>query len=148
MAVTPRFVGTHTPKLDDKGRLTLPAKYRESLLGGVVIARGQDFALAVYPAEEFERLSARTDEVDRSDVEARAYVRGLFASADEQRLDAQGRITVSSAHRAYADLTKECVVIGSGKYLEIWDAARWEAYQADHEAAYSAPQSEALKSIF
>ena len=120
------FLGTYTPKLDDKGRLTLPAKFREELAGGLMITKGQDHSLAVYPRE------------------ARAFIRNLAASADEQRPDGHGRITLSAAHRQYAGLTKECVVIGSVDFLEIWDAEAWATYQAETEAAFSAAEDDVL----
>src|SRR6478752_6076420 len=115
------FLGTYTPKLDDKGRLTLPAKYRDALAGGLMVTKGQDHSLAVYPREEFETLARRAAAASRSNPEARAFVRALAAGADEQRPDAQGRITLSPGHRRYANLSRDCVVIGSVDFLEIWD---------------------------
>jgi MraZ protein len=142
------FTGTYTPKLDDKGRLTLPAKYREELAGGLTITKGQDRSLAVYPKAEFERIAEKANMAEWTDPAARAFQRNFFASSDEQRPDAQGRITLSVDHRRYAGLTKECVVVGSWKFLEIWDAEAWEAYQQAHEDEYAQPQSDALRSIF
>lgn len=138
------FLGTYTPKLDDKGRLTLPAKFREDLAGGLVVTKGQDHSLAIYPKAEFEERARRAAAVSRSDQEARAFIRNLAASADEQRPDASGRITLQAAHRAYAGLKKECVVIGSVDFLEVWDLAAWEAYQAETEAAFAAGSDDAL----
>ena len=87
------FLGTYTPKLDDKGRLTLPAKFREELAGGLMVTKGQDHSLAVYPKEEFMQRARKAAEVSRTNPEARAFIRNLAASADEQRPDGQGRIT-------------------------------------------------------
>lgn len=131
------FLGTYTPKLDDKGRLTLPAKFREELAGGLMVTKGQDHSLAVYPKEEFVRIARKAAQVSRSNPEARAFIRNLAASADEQRPDSQGRITLTAAHRKYAGLTKECVVIGSMDFLEIWDAEAWTRYQAETESAFA-----------
>lgn len=131
------FLGTYTPKLDDKGRLTLPAKFREELAGGLMVTKGQDHSLAVYPKEEFVRIARKAAQVSRSNPEARAFIRNLAASADEQRPDNQGRITLTAAHRKYAGLTKECVVIGSMDFLEIWDAEAWTRYQAETESAFA-----------
>lgn len=142
-----RLVGTYTPKLDDKGRLTLPAKFRDALAGGVMVTRGQDRSLSVYRNEEFDIIAAKTMEASRNDVEARAYQRYYFASADEQRPDGQGRITLSAGHREYANLSKECVVIGSFDHLEIWDAQAWRDYQSQHEENFSAAGSPALDSL-
>ncbi|NLG44929.1 division/cell wall cluster transcriptional repressor MraZ [Gordonia sp. (in: high G+C Gram-positive bacteria)] len=142
-----RFVGTYTPKLDDKGRLTLPAKFRDSLAGGVMVTRSQDRSLSVYRAEEFDAIADKAVAASRNDPEARAYLRYFFAGADEQRLDGQGRVNLSAEHRAYAALTKECVVIGSYDHLEIWDAQSWRDYQAEHEEAFSNAGSSALDAI-
>ena len=80
--------------------------------------------------------------MSRTSPEARAFIRNLAASADEQRPDGNGRITLSASHREYAGLTKECVVIGSVDFLEIWDAATWAQYQAETEDAYSAADAD------
>lgn len=138
------FLGTYTPKLDDKGRLTLPAKFREELAGGLMVTKGQDHSLAVFPKEEFAARARKAAAVSRTSPEARAFIRNLAASADEQRPDAQGRITLSAGHRSYAGLTKECVVIGSVDFLEIWDAQAWATYQEETEAAFSAAENEVL----
>ncbi|MDO4908736.1 MAG: division/cell wall cluster transcriptional repressor MraZ [Corynebacterium sp.] len=132
------FLGTYRPKLDAKGRLTLPAKFREQLGDGLMVTKGQDHSLAVYPREEFVARARKAASISRSDPEARAFIRNLAASADEQVPDGQGRITLSADHREYANLTKECVVIGSVDFLEIWDAQSWDNYQAETEASFSA----------
>ena len=131
------FLGTYTPKLDDKGRLTLPAKFREELAGGLMVTKGQDHSLAVYPKEEFVRIARKAAQLPRSNPAARAFIRNLTASADEQRPDGQGRITITPDDRKYAGLTKECVVIGAMDFLEIWDAEAWARYQADTESAFA-----------
>ncbi|MEJ5998590.1 division/cell wall cluster transcriptional repressor MraZ [Corynebacterium sp. H130] len=138
------FLGTYTPKLDDKGRLTLPAKFREDLAGGLMVTKGQDHSLAIYPKAEFEERARKAAQVSRTNPEARAFIRNLAASADEQRPDAQGRITLSAPHRQYAGLTKECVVIGSVDFLEIWDAQAWATYQAETEDSFSSAEGEIL----
>jgi MraZ protein len=138
------FLGTYTPKLDDKGRLTLPAKFREALAGGLMVAKGRDHSLAVYPRAEFEQRARRAVEEAKANPERRAELRVLAAGADEQHPDAQGRITLSADHRRYAGLSKECVVIGNVDYLEIWDAQQWAAYQETHEENFSAASDEAL----
>jgi len=141
------FLGTYTPKLDDKGRLTLPAKFRDALAGGLMVAKSRDRSLAVYPRAEFEqraRTAVEGAKANPTDPERRAELRVFAAGADEQHPDAQGRITLSSDHRRYAGLSKECVVIGSVDYLEIWDAQAWNDYQETHEENFSAAGDEAL----
>src|ERR1700752_4703155 len=114
------FLGTYTPKLDDKGRLTLPAKFRDALAGGLMVTKSQDHNLAVYPREAFEQMARRASSASRSDPEARAFLRYLAAGTDEQHPDSQGRITLSAEHRRYANLSKDCGVTGEVDYLEIW----------------------------
>ncbi|QDQ97874.1 division/cell wall cluster transcriptional repressor MraZ [Tomitella fengzijianii] len=142
------FFGTFTPKLDEKGRLTLPAKFRDALAGGLMVTKGQDHSLAVYPRDEFLELATRAASASRTNPEARAFVRALAAGTDEQRPDGQGRITLSADHRRYADLSRECVVIGSVTFLEIWDAEAWQNYLEANEENYSQARDESLGSIF
>jgi MraZ protein len=139
------FLGTYTPKLDDKGRLTLPAKFRDALAGGLMVTKHQDHSLAVYPRVEFEQIAKDAAAEARANPARRAYLRNLAASTDEQHPDAQGRITLSADHRRYANLSKECVVIGSVNYLEIWDAAAWSTYQQAHEEDFSTASDESLR---
>jgi MraZ protein len=141
------FLGTYTPKLDDKGRLTLPAKFRDALAGGLMVTKSQDRSLAVYPRETFEQMARRASSASRGDPEARAFLRYLAAGTDEQHPDSQGRITLSADHRRYANLSKDCVVAGSVDYLEIWDAQAWQEYQQAHEDDFSAATHETLRDI-
>lgn len=139
------FLGTYTPKLDDKGRLTLPAKFRDALAGGLMVTKSQDHSLAVYPRAEFEKVAEEAAEEARVNPASRAYLRNLAAATDEQHPDAQGRITLSADHRRYANLSKDCVVIGSVRYLEIWDAEAWRSYQQAHEEDFSTASDETLR---
>src|SRR2546430_9038428 len=104
------FLGTHTPKLDDKGRLTLPAKFRDALAGGLMVTKGQDHCLYVFPRAEFEEMARKVAAAPLTNEAVRAYQRYLFAGTDEQRPDGQGRIAIAPELRRYAGLTKECVV--------------------------------------
>jgi MraZ protein len=142
------FLGTHTPKLDDKGRLTLPAKYREELRGGMMITKGQDHCLFVFPRAVFEDLARKVAEAPFTNESVRAYQRYLFAGTDEQNPDSQGRIPITAELRRYAGLTKDCVVIGAVNRLEIWDAVAWQNYQEAHENDYAQAQEEVLPGMF
>jgi MraZ protein len=112
-----------------------------------MVTKSQDHSLAVYPREAFEDLARKAGRTSRSNPEARAFLRNLAAGTDEQHPDAQGRITLSADHRRYAGLSKDCVVIGSIDYLEIWDATAWQQYQETHEENFSAASDEALGDI-
>jgi MraZ protein len=139
----PMFLGTHTPRLDDKGRLTLPAKYRDELRGGMMITKGQDHCLYVFPREVFEQLALKVAEAPFTNESVRAYQRYLFAGTDSQ-----GRVPITAELRRYAGLSKDCVVIGAVNRLEIWDAQSWQSYQERHEDAYAQAQEEVLPGMF
>jgi MraZ protein len=136
------FLGTHQPRLDEKGRLFLPAKYREELAGGVVITKGQDRCLFVWPREEFSRITEKLRNAPVTDKASRDYSRVLFSGASDELPDRQGRITVPAGLRAYAGLQRDCVVIGANTRLEIWDSQSWETYLATQEDAFSGASQE------
>lgn len=142
------FLGTHMPKLDDKGRLTLPRKFRDALAGGLMVTKGQDHCLYVFPRAEFEQMARKVADAPFTNEAVRAYQRYLFAGTDEQRPDGQGRIAIASELRRYAGLSKECVVIGAITRLEIWDAQAWQGYLEQHEDSYAKAQEEVLPGIF
>jgi len=131
------FLGTHTPRLDDKGRLALPAKFRSDLAGGLVITKGQERCLFVFPMAEFSRITEllRTAPVTQRSV--RDYSRVFFASASHEVPDGQGRITVPAQLRDYAGLSKDCVVIGANSRVEVWDAAAWQDYLQGTEQSFA-----------
>lgn len=132
------FLGTHTPRLDDKGRLFLPARFRGALADGLVVTTGQEGCLYVFPTTEFHRISAQMQTASGSSKRVRDFVRVFRASAHPDTPDKQGRVTLPAPLRAYAGLAKDCTVIGNGTRLEVWDSARWDAYLADVMPAYSA----------
>ncbi|GAA1142188.1 division/cell wall cluster transcriptional repressor MraZ [Ornithinicoccus hortensis] len=135
------FLGTHTPRLDDKGRMFLPAKFREKLAGGVVITRGQEHCLYVYPMAEFERVAATMQTSPTTNRAVRDYQRVFLSGASDEVPDKQGRVTIPANLRAYAGLSHECTVIGAGSRVEIWDTESWNTYLEETEPAY-ADQSE------
>jgi MraZ protein len=136
------FSGTYTPKLDDKGRLFLPAKFREAMTEGLVITRGQDRSIDVRTRAEFELFTEKFKNASQTDARLRAYGRMLFALASEQVPDKQGRITITPELREYASLSRECVVIGIYDRIEIWEPSAWQRYTAEQEAAFSNVQEE------
>ena len=131
------FLGTHTPRLDDKGRLFLPAKFRDELAGGVVITRGQERCLYVFTRAAFAAKAEELQSASLSSKSARDYSRMFFSSASDEIPDKTGRVTLPQPLRQYAGLTKDCVVIGANTRLEIWDAAAWAAYEAEQEQAFA-----------
>jgi len=124
-----RFMGTYRPKLDEKGRLFLPAKFRDRLAEGVVVTQGQERCLVVWPPEVFDREADRAAERPLTSKAARGYARMFFSGGDEITPDKQGRIGIPSPLREYAELDREVVVIGVRDRLEIWNPAKWLEYQ-------------------
>jgi MraZ protein len=131
------FLGTHTPKLDDKGRLILPAKYRDELADGLVITRFQERCLAIWPTAKFIEVTETVRTAATSQQHVRDYQRMLASGASDETPDKQGRITIPSHLRAYAGLDKDCVVVGAITRVEVWDAAAWAQYSAEKESAYA-----------
>ena len=141
------FLGTHAPRLDEKGRLILPAKYREELAEGVVITKGQERCLYVFPQEEFARITEALRAAPVTAKAVRDYSRVFFASASDELPDKQGRITVPPALRTYAGLQRDCVVIGANTRLEIWDTQAWDTYLAAQEDSFAEAAEEVLPGI-
>lgn len=131
------FLGTHTLRLDEKGRLILPAKFRDELAGGVVITKGQERCLYVFPVAEFRRIAEQLQTQPMTHKAARAYSRVFFASAHDEVPDKQGRVNVTGHLREYAGLSRDVVVIGASSRVEIWDSQAWETYLNESEEAFS-----------
>lgn len=128
------FLGDHQHTLDAKGRVSLPAKFRAQMTGKIVVAKGLDTCLYVYPAEEYNRFVEEL--VSREDFEPRVRkVRRFFTTgAVETELDSAGRVSVPANLREYAHLSKDVAVTGNGNRIEIWDAASWIGYGEDGES--------------
>ena len=109
------FLGTHEPKLDEKGRIILPARFRDELANGLVITKGQERCLYVFPSSEFAAITDRLRQAPVTEKEARDYMRVMFAGAHDEVPDKQGRVTIPNGLRDYAALEKDCVVIEIGR---------------------------------
>lgn len=141
------FVGTYTPKLDEKGRLFLPAKFREQLEEGLMVTRGQERCVTVYSQAKFGEVAAKLQEASLTDRTNRSYVRMLSSGAYEQTPDKQGRITIAPLLREYASLGKSVVVIGALDRVEIWDPAAWEAFLEAEEQNFSDLSEEIIPGV-
>ncbi|NYE48628.1 MraZ protein [Spinactinospora alkalitolerans] len=141
------FLGTHSLRLDEKGRLFLPAKYRDELSGGLVITKGQERCLYVFPVHEFQRITEALRSAPVTAKAVRDYSRVFFASASDEVPDKQGRVTVPSGLRSYAGLDRDGVVIGANTRLEIWDAQAWAAYEAEQEQVFADLSEEVLPGV-
>lgn len=142
------FLGTHTPRLDDKGRLFLPAKFRDDLQGGLVITKGQDRCLFVWSRGDFEALTERVRQAPFTNKASRDFLRVLFSGASDEIPDKQGRITIPPVLRQYARLRRDCVVIGAMDRVEIWDSEAWASYSAEHEESFASMSEEVIDGVF
>jgi len=136
------FLGTYTPRLDDKGRLILPAKFRPQLASGLVVTRGQERCLYVFPMGEFQRMHEQIRTAPVTSKKARDYQRVFLSGAHDEIPDKQGRLSIPANLRAYAGLRRDVAVIGAGTRVEIWDAQAWEAYLAEQVELYSDTEEE------
>jgi MraZ protein len=129
------LLGEHEHALDDKNRLTLPARLREQLGERVVVSRGLDGCLYVYSEPEWARLAERVGSLDPFNREARTMQRWFFASGSDAELDKQGRVVIPAALLTVAGIGREVTVAGVNDHLEIWDRAAWREQQQTVEGS-------------
>ena len=133
----PLLLGTYTPKIDAKGRVALPAKFRSQLGQGLVMARGQERCVYLLPFDEFRRIASQIQRTSVGNKAAREYLRVFLSGAVDQEPDKQGRVVVPQMLRDYANLGSDIVVIGVGTRAELWNKDAWESYLAQMEEGYS-----------
>ena len=141
------FLGTHTPRLDDKGRLFLPAKFRDRLASGLVVTRGQERCLYVFPMDELVRVAETMRNAPVTSKAVRDYLRVFLSGASDEIPDKQGRVTVPATLREYAGLTRDCTVIGAGSRVELWDTTAWNTYLASTEQAFADQAEEVIPGL-
>ena len=129
------ILGEFKHRLDIKGRLAVPAKYREKLGAGAIITRGLDKCLFIFGANEWEVLVQKLMNLPLAQANSRAFVRLMLAGASDAKVDAQGRILVPDYLRKYAGLKKQAVVTGLYNRMEVWDEGEWQAYKQKTEAS-------------
>ena len=142
------FLGTYAPKLDDKGRVILPAKFWDELSAGLVITRGQERCLYVFTEREFENLHEKIRQAPVTSKQARDFLRVFLSGASQERPDNQHRITIPSSLRDYASLGRELTIIGAGSRAEIWDTAAWNEYYESTEAGFADTEEEVIPGLF
>lgn len=133
----PLLLGTYTPKIDAKGRVALPAKFRSQLGQGLVMARGQERCVYLLPFDEFRRIASQIQRTSVGNKAAREYLRVFLSGAVDQEPDKQGRVVVPQMLRDYANLGSDIVVIGVCTRAELWNKDAWESYLAQKEEGYS-----------
>ena len=131
------FLGEYQHSVDAKGRVVLPARFRDALTDGGVVTKGQERCLYVFPLDRWEEEVNQFTALPRTDARARQLSRSFFAGATQQELDKQGRVQLPTGLREYAGLEKDLAVIGVSDRVEIWDATEWATYNAAADEYYS-----------
>lgn len=131
------FMGEYQHSVDDKGRLIVPAKFREQLGATFIATRGLDNCLFIYPESEWKILEQKLKSLPLMKSDARAFTRFFFSGATECELDKQGRINLPQHLREYAKLEKDCVVLGVTNRVEVWSKSLWEGYYEQSEQAFN-----------
>ena len=142
------FLGTYAPRLDEKGRLILPAKFRDELESGIVVTRGQERCLYVFATKDFEEMHDRIRQAPITSKQGRDYLRLFLSGANAEVPDKQHRVTIPAQLRSYAGLDRDVTFIGAGNRAEIWDTAAWETYYAEQEAGFADTTEEVIPGLF
>lgn len=137
VGVVGMFMGEYHHNVDTKGRLIVPAKFREQLGETFVLTRGLDQCLFGYPLSEWSLLEEKLKGLPLTKKDARAFTRFFFSAATECEIDKQGRINISTPLMEYAKLDKECVVLGVTNRIEIWSKNIWEDYFSESEESFA-----------
>ena len=131
------FMGEYHHNIDNKGRLIIPAKFREELGEEFVITRGLDQCLFGYSMSEWSQIEEKLKTLPLTKKDARAFTRFFFSGATECELDKQGRVNISYPLLNYAKLEKECVILGVSNRIEIWSKQQWEDYFSESEDSFA-----------
>jgi MraZ protein len=127
------FIGEYQHVLDNKKRVAVPAKFRTQFKKGIVVTRGLDGCLFVYPQSEWKKIAEKLGSLPVGEKGTRSFIRMVLAGATDSKLDSQGRVLIPDYLKKYADLNKEVVVAGLFNRLEIWDKKIWEKYKKGAE---------------
>lgn len=130
------LMGEYKHNLDAKGRLIMPAKFREELGDAFILTRGLDGCLFGYPLEQWEVLQQKMKQLPLTKKDARSFVRFFYSAAVEVEIDKQGRINIPNTLLEYAKIEKECRIIGVSDRIEIWSNDQWEAFSETAEEAF------------
>lgn len=122
------LMGEFQHSIDNKGRIIVPAKFRDEMGSSFVLTKGLDNCLFAYPQEEWDTIVGKLRQLSFTKADARAFSRFFFSGADEVEMDKQGRVLVAPHLRQYAALDKDIVIIGVSSRMEVWDKNTWERY--------------------
>ncbi|MBI2055083.1 MAG: division/cell wall cluster transcriptional repressor MraZ [Candidatus Sungbacteria bacterium] len=124
------FIGEYAHSVDNKGRMAIPAKFRKLLQEGVVVTRGIDPHLYLFPAEEWAKLAEKIAKLPITQADSRAFSRHMLGGASDAEIDSQGRILIPEYLRGHADIKNQAVVVGLYDRVEIWSDQRWQEHKA------------------
>ena len=125
--------------VDDKGRVVIPPSFRDFVDDGMVLTRGMEGCLYVFPMNAWHRIEERLTELPLTDRDARNFVRFFYSGASKAKLDAAGRVTLPATLRQFADATGNVVIAGAPNRLEVWNEARWLANLHEVQSSPPAP---------
>lgn len=147
-AANATFQGTFTPRLDDKGRLTLPAQFRSLVAGGIVLTRGQEHCVFGWTPQNYAALAEKVRQLPFTHAGARNFSRMFFSGASDAVPDKQGRVAIPTTLRTWAHLDRECTVVGVMDRFEIWDTQRWNDFELEQEPDFADMSEEVMPGIF
>lgn len=127
------LIGEYKHNIDQKGRLMIPAKFRERFGMLAIITRGLENCLFVFPKDEWEKVVEKILRLPLSQANSRAFARLMLSGAYEAQIDNQGRILIPEYLRSYAGLTKKAIIVGLYSRIEVWDEKKWEEYKKQSE---------------
>ncbi|OHA01472.1 MAG: cell division/cell wall cluster transcriptional repressor MraZ [Candidatus Sungbacteria bacterium RIFCSPHIGHO2_02_FULL_49_12] len=128
------FIGEYQHAMDEKGRVAIPVKFRKSLAGGVVVTRGIEAHLYIYPKDIWETLALKLSQLPINQANSRAFSRHMLGGAVEAEIDSQGRILIPEFLRQHAAIKNNAVMVGLYDKIEVWAKERWEEYRAKTES--------------
>ena len=127
------FMGEYQHNLDEKSRIVIPANFRANLKNNFVIAKGFEKCLYIYAKKDWDKLVARLDTLPFTKKDVRIFMRSFFSGANNAELDKSGRVVILSNLKDYANIKKECVIIGANDRIEIWDKKEWNNFITTYE---------------
>lgn len=142
------FTGEFQHTLDEKGRVIIPAKLREGLGDVIMITRGLDRCLFIYPLEAWKKIEQKLKKLPLTRSEARAFARYFFSGAAEVEIDKQGRILIPQNLREYAGIEKEVAIIGVSDRVEVWSEAAWREYTSAENLNFEAVAEKLADFVF
>ncbi len=131
------LMGEYRHNIDDKNRLIVPSKFRDELNESFVITKGLENCLFIYPIEEWNKMVSKLESLPFTKKDARNFVRFFMSGAEETEFDKQGRIQLTASMVSYANILKECVIIGVGNRLEVWSSENWNQFLTIHSSQLS-----------